>query len=92
VIGANMLKKLAFPAILSSLILFKSLIIQPNLADSLMFLGGLACMGFIFYIETKREPKINETVLAEVTALRKDISDCNAYLNSQKMAQSVRLR
>lgn len=82
---------LRFPIGIISIILIKTLIISPSISDALMFLGSLGFFAFVFMTEFKKE-KTDEKITQDIAKLQKELTDMNGFLNSQKMAQSVRLR
>ena len=85
-----MSKSLILPSIIVCAIIIKSLIISPNIAESLMFVAAIASFCYLFFLDYKKEPEINKDIRDEMKKLTSDISTINTFINSQKLSGSMR--
>jgi len=86
------MKLLIIPAILLSSILIKSLIIQPNIAESLMFLGSLGLFGGLYLLISKKEKPINQEIKKEIEQMKSELMDMKSFLQQNKLTGQFRIK
>ena len=86
-----MIKRLAFPALFPIAFLIKNIIVRPNIADSIIFIGSLVIFGFMFFIENKKEKPINQEVKEEIELVKKELGDIKTFINVTKLSSQFRV-